>query len=129
MPVGVFVGSVTEIAPLPWPVKAAEPIVTGAANEPPASESWAEITLPLAKLLPVTEKPMLNVVPAQPLKPNWLMASTGTALGCTRMRTEAESVQALAPFTNTKYLPLWLGWALVRFRVWPVPKKTVPPLV
>ena len=124
---GVFVGSVTEIAPLPCPVKAAEPIVTGAANEPPASESWAEITLPLAKLLPVTENPMLNVVPAQPLRPNWLMASTGTALGCTSTRTLAESWQPLALLTYTKYLPLWLGWALVRFRVWPVPTKAGPP--
>ena len=98
---GVLVGTVASTEPLPCPTNAAEPIAVGAANEPLASESWAVMVLPAAKLLPVTEKPMLNAVPAQPVKLNWLMASTGTAFGCTSTRTLAESWQPVLLLTYT----------------------------
>ena len=79
----MFCGISAVTDPEPCPANATEPRATGEANEPPASESWAVIVLPLAKLLPVTEKPMFRLVPGHRLPPNCAMASMGCAEGFT----------------------------------------------
>ena len=81
-PCTVATGIVAAIEPLPWPENVVEPMLTGEANEPLASESCAVIVTPL-KLAADTAKPTFRPAPAQIFAPNWLMASVGCPAGVT----------------------------------------------
>src|SRR6476661_3360570 len=75
---------VTLTAPLPGPVTLARlPMLTGEANEPLASDSWAVTVLPALKALPVAENGMLRLCAPHRLPLNVAMVRPGALLTVT----------------------------------------------
>ena len=79
--------------PLPCPLNATEPMLTGEANEPAASESCAVTVLPAGKGLPDTAKLSVRAAPRQrgPLKT--VRASMGFVEVCTVTSTKLLKLQ------------------------------------